>query len=91
MGFYGSDSLLRSGEISPKRHVLAGRSDVERRIRPISLCFRKFNSTLSFFRHADAIRASERERKEKSREDGVRGRSVNVGPTDDSVDVSLRE
>ena len=31
---------------------------------------RKFNPMLSCFRHADATRAPERERKEKSREDG---------------------
>ena len=34
-----------------------------------AMCFRKFNSMLSLFRHADAIRVPERERKEKSRED----------------------
>jgi hypothetical protein len=36
-----------------------------------AMCFRKFNSMLSFFRHAAAIRVPERERKEKSREDGL--------------------
>jgi hypothetical protein len=36
LDFSGSDALLRSGEISPKRHALVRRSDVERRIRLIS-------------------------------------------------------
>ena len=35
-----------------------------------AMYLRKFNPMLSCFRHADATRAPERERKEKSREDG---------------------
>ena len=35
-----------------------------------AMYLRKLNSILSCFRHADATRAPERERKEKSREDG---------------------
>ena len=64
MGFYGSDSLLRRGMSWQGDRMLSDEFVQS------AMYLRKFNPMLSCFRHADATRAPERERKEKSREDG---------------------